>query len=111
MDLKNQVPVNNRFGGGILIAGLGETVFILLGVRHAEITYHTPKMTYLRIRTVEPEGEPCCCGEERPSPASLTLLFLGPSPVISYERGNPSRPQVIDGMGAKGMKNGILKHL
>lgn len=55
-----------RFGGRVFVAGPGETVFIPSGVRHAEITYLTPTVTYLTIRTVEPEDEPCCCGEDRP---------------------------------------------
>jgi quercetin dioxygenase-like cupin family protein len=56
-----------RFGGRTITAGPGETVFIPSGVRHAEITYLTPTMTYLTIRTVEAEDAPCCCGEDRPS--------------------------------------------
>ncbi len=56
-----------RFGGKTFVAGPGETVFIPSGVRHAEITYLTPTMTYLTIRTVEPEDEPCCCGADRES--------------------------------------------
>jgi mannose-6-phosphate isomerase-like protein (cupin superfamily) len=54
-----------RFGGQTVIAGPGETVFIPSAVRHAEIKYLTPSMTYLTIRTVEPADEPCCCGEDR----------------------------------------------
>lgn len=54
-----------RFGGKTITAGPGETVFIPSGVRHAEITYLSPSMTYLTIRTVEPEDEACCCGEDR----------------------------------------------
>lgn len=55
------------FGGKMVTAGPGEVVFIPSGVYHAEITYHTPTMKYLTIRTVEPEDEPCCCGEDRES--------------------------------------------
>jgi quercetin dioxygenase-like cupin family protein len=54
-----------RFGGTTIVAGPGEVVFIPSGVRHAEITYLTPSMTYLTIRTVEPGDEPCCCGQDR----------------------------------------------
>lgn len=54
-----------RFGGRTISAGPGETVFIPSGVRHAEIEYLTPSMTYLTIRTVEPGDEPCCCGGDR----------------------------------------------
>jgi len=54
-----------RFGGQIITAGPGDTVFIPSGIRHAEITYLTPSMTYLTIRTVEAEDEPCCCGMDR----------------------------------------------
>lgn len=54
-----------RFGGRTIVAGPGEVVFIPSGVRHAEITYLTPSMTYLTIRTVEPGDEPCCCGGDR----------------------------------------------
>lgn len=54
-----------RFAGQSIIAGPGETVFIPSGIRHAEITYHSPSMTYLTIRTVEAEDEPCCCGGDR----------------------------------------------
>ena len=56
-----------RFGGTTIEAGAGETVFIPSGVRHAEIEYLTPSMTYLTIRTVEPGDEPCCCGGDRES--------------------------------------------
>ncbi|MCA1963403.1 MAG: cupin domain-containing protein [Prosthecobacter sp.] len=62
-----------RFGGQTVIAGPGETVFIPSGLRHAEITYLTPSMTYLTIRTVEPGDEPCCCGGDR----DLTLAGQG----------------------------------
>jgi len=55
-----------RFGGKTILAGPGEAVFIPSGVRHAEITYFTPTMTYLTIRTIESEDEPCCCGADRP---------------------------------------------
>lgn len=55
-----------RFGGRTIVAGPGETVFIPSGVRHAEITYLSPSMTYLTIRTVEPGDERCCCGADRP---------------------------------------------
>ena len=61
-----------RFGGKTITAGPGEVVFIPSGVRHAEITYLTPSMRYLTIRTVEPEDEPCCCGEDREPPEFLT---------------------------------------
>ena len=54
-----------RFGGQSSTAGPGETGFIPAGVRHADITYLTPTMSYLTIRTVEPEDEPCCCGMDR----------------------------------------------
>ena len=54
-----------RFGGKTITAGPGEVVFIPSGIRHAEVTYLTPSMKYLTIRTVEPEDEPCCCGEDR----------------------------------------------
>jgi len=54
-----------RFGGQIVSAGPGEVVFIPSGIRHAEITYFTPTMTYLTIRTAEPGDEPCCCGGDR----------------------------------------------
>jgi len=54
-----------RFGGKIIKAGPGEVVFIPSGVRHAQITYLTPYMKYLIIRTVEEDDEPCCCGEDR----------------------------------------------
>ena len=47
------------------VAGPGDVVFIPSGIRHAEITYLTPSMTYLTIRTVEPGDEPCCCGGDR----------------------------------------------
>ncbi|MDF1852656.1 MAG: dimethylsulfonioproprionate lyase family protein [Verrucomicrobiales bacterium] len=54
-----------RFDGKKITAGPGEVVFIPSGVRHAEITYHTPSMKYLTIRTVELDDEPCCCGKDR----------------------------------------------
>lgn len=54
-----------RFGGTQVIAGPGEIVFIPSGVMHAEITYLTPAMRYLTIRTVEAMDEPCCCGADR----------------------------------------------
>jgi len=54
-----------RFGGKTMHAGPGEVVFIPSGVRHAEVTYLTPSMRYLTIRTVEDGDEPCCCGEDR----------------------------------------------
>jgi quercetin dioxygenase-like cupin family protein len=56
-----------RFGGRTIVAGPGEVVFIPSGVRHAAITYLTPTMTYLTIRTVEEGDEPCCCGGDRTS--------------------------------------------
>lgn len=56
-----------RFGGTTVTAGPGETVFIPSGVRHADITYLSPSMTYLTIRTVEIGDEPCCCGGDRPA--------------------------------------------
>ncbi|MGE0755833.1 MAG: cupin domain-containing protein [Pirellulaceae bacterium] len=61
-----------RFGGQTIVAGPGEIVFIPSGVRHAEIEYHTPTMTYLTIRTVEPGDEPCCCGQDRIIEAELS---------------------------------------
>lgn len=54
-----------RFGGRTIVAGPGETVFIPSGVRHAQVEYLTPSITYLTIRTVEPNDEPCCCGQDR----------------------------------------------
>ena len=54
-----------RFDGKTVVAGPGETVFIPSGVPHAAITYLTPSMTYLTIRTVEAEDEPFCCGADR----------------------------------------------
>jgi quercetin dioxygenase-like cupin family protein len=54
-----------RFGGQVITAGPGDSVFIPSGIRHAEITYFTPSMTYLTIRTVDPGDEPCCCGGDR----------------------------------------------
>lgn len=59
-----------RFADKIIFAGPGETVFIPSGIRHAEITYLTPTMTYLTIRTIEAEDEPCCCGADRPGEES-----------------------------------------
>jgi uncharacterized RmlC-like cupin family protein len=56
-----------RFDGKTVVAGPGEIVFIRSGVRHAEINYLTPTMTYLTIRTVEDGDEPCCCGGDRPT--------------------------------------------
>lgn len=53
------------FGGKTVKAGPGEVVFMPSGVRHAQIRYLTPSMRYLTIRTVEPEDEPCCCGQDR----------------------------------------------
>ena len=53
------------FGGKTVKAGPGDVVFIPSGVRHARITYRTPSMRYLTIRTVEPNDEPCCCGDDR----------------------------------------------
>jgi len=58
-----------RFGGRTIEAGPGDTVFIPSGVRHAEITYRTPAMRYLTIRTVEEGDEPCCCGKDRAAAA------------------------------------------
>jgi len=54
-----------RFGGKVIKRGPGEVVFIPSGVRYAQITYLTPAMKYLTIRTVEEEDESCCCGEDR----------------------------------------------
>lgn len=54
-----------RFGGKTTVAGPGDVVFIPSGIRHAEIAYFTPTMTYLTIRTVEESDEPCCCGGDR----------------------------------------------
>ena len=54
-----------RFDGKLIKAGPGDVVFIPSGVRHAEINYLTPSMRYLTIRTVEPNDEPCCCGQDR----------------------------------------------
>jgi mannose-6-phosphate isomerase-like protein (cupin superfamily) len=54
-----------RFSGQTVVAGQGETVFVPSGVRHAEITYLTPSLSYLTIRTVEAGDEPCCCGGDR----------------------------------------------
>ena len=54
-----------HFDGKTTTAAPGEVVFIPSGVRHARIKYLTPSMRYLTIRTVEPEDEPCCCGEDR----------------------------------------------
>lgn len=59
-----------RFGGRVVTAGPGDVVFIPSGVRHAEIIYLTPSMTYLTIRAVEPGDEPCCCGGDRGTAAS-----------------------------------------
>ncbi|MCA9127920.1 MAG: cupin domain-containing protein [Planctomycetales bacterium] len=59
-----------HFGGKIVHAGPGDVVFIPSGVRHAKIEYLSPSMRYLTIRTVEPEDEACCCGEDR-APISL----------------------------------------
>ena len=63
--LENLQAAEYRFGGKKIVAGPGDVVFIPSGVRHAEITYLTPAMRYLTIRTVEPGDEPCCCGEDR----------------------------------------------
>ncbi|MEZ6131076.1 MAG: cupin domain-containing protein [Planctomycetaceae bacterium] len=54
-----------RFDGKLIKAGPGDVVFIPSGVRHAEINYLTPSMRYLTIRSVEPNDEPCCCGQDR----------------------------------------------
>ncbi len=54
-----------RFGGQTVVAGQGEVVFVPSGVRHAEISYLSPSLTYLTIRTVEAGDEPCCCGGDR----------------------------------------------
>ena len=54
-----------RFAGKTIVAGPGDVVFIPSGVLHAEINYLTPSLRYLTIRTVEPDDEPCCCGEAR----------------------------------------------
>ncbi|HBO43880.1 MAG TPA: hypothetical protein DD670_08110 [Planctomycetaceae bacterium] len=53
------------FDGKTHRVGPGDTVFFPSGVRHAERKYLTDTMRYLVIRTVEPEDEPCCCGEDR----------------------------------------------
>jgi len=55
-----------RFADQHITAGPGDTVFIPSGILHAHITYLSPSITYLTIRTVEPEDEPCCCGGDRP---------------------------------------------
>jgi mannose-6-phosphate isomerase-like protein (cupin superfamily) len=65
-----------RFGGKTIVAGPGDTAFIPSGIRHAEIEYHTPSMTYLTIRTVEPNDEPCCCGQDRVIEAENTTGTL-----------------------------------
>jgi uncharacterized RmlC-like cupin family protein len=57
-----------RFGGKTIVAGPGDLVFVPSGVLHAEITYFTPSMKYLVIRSIEPADEPCCCGADRPVP-------------------------------------------
>ena len=53
------------FAGQMHRVGPGELVFFPSGVQHADVTYHTPSMRYLVIRTVEVKDPPCCCGEDR----------------------------------------------
>lgn len=54
-----------EFDGQRIVAGPGDVVFIPAGVWHAKVSYRTPTMKYLTIRSVEPEDEPCCCGQDR----------------------------------------------
>jgi mannose-6-phosphate isomerase-like protein (cupin superfamily) len=63
------------FAGQTFRAGPGELVFFPSQVRHCQVTYHTPSMRYLVIRTVEEEDPPCCCGEDRPRESASSDTF------------------------------------
>ena len=53
------------FDGSTVLAGPGDLVFFPSDVPHAKVKYLSPALTYLLIRDVREEDEPCCCGADR----------------------------------------------